>query len=45
MLTFLLVAVFTIVAVRVLVISSEMHDERREAYRAGTHDYYGNKLD
>tara|TARA_B110000259_G_scaffold142413_1_gene160418 strand:- start:2082 stop:2237 length:156 start_codon:yes stop_codon:yes gene_type:complete len=33
------------VGFRVLLLSSEMLSERKAAYRAGTHDYYGNKIE
>jgi len=26
-------------------VSSQILDERKQAYRAGTHDYYGNPID
>jgi|TARA_B110000914_G_scaffold22536_1_gene16874 hypothetical protein len=32
------------VGFRVLLLSSEMLSERKANYRAGTHDYYGNKI-
>jgi hypothetical protein len=33
------------VGFRVLLLSSEMLSERKANYRAGTHDYYGNKIE
>tara|TARA_R110000822_G_scaffold3972_1_gene16944 strand:- start:4485 stop:4625 length:141 start_codon:yes stop_codon:yes gene_type:complete len=35
---------FSIFAFKVLLISIEITDARKKAYREGTHDYYGNKL-
>ena len=39
------VIVFSVFAIKALWISSLMIDERKKAYRAGTHDYYGNKIE
>lgn len=36
--------VFTIIGVKVLLVAAEITDARKRAWRAGTHDYYGNEL-
>ena len=33
------------VGVKALWISTLILDERKQAYRSGTHDYYGNKIE
>lgn len=37
--------IFSILGIKALWISTLMIDERKKAYRAGTHDYYGNKIE
>ena len=44
-LLFLAGCVFVWFGVKALLISSEMISERKSNYRAGTHDYYGNKIE
>jgi hypothetical protein len=39
------VIIFSVFAIKALWISSVMLDDRKKAYRAGTHDYYGNKIE
>ncbi len=37
--------VLVAVGAKVLWVSTLINDERKKAYRAGTHDYYGNKIE
>lgn len=36
---------FCYLAWRGMLVAGEIHDARKKAWRAGTHDYYGNKID
>ncbi len=38
-------AVFCYFGVKMLMAAAEINDERKRGWRAGTHDYYGNKID
>mgnify|MGYP003970351915 FL=1 len=38
-------SIFTVFAVKALWLSTQMLDERKQRYRDGTHDYYGNKIE
>lgn len=37
--------VLVAIGTKVLWIATLINDERKAAYRAGTHDYYGNKIE
>jgi hypothetical protein len=37
--------VLVAVGAKILWVSTLITDERKKAYRAGTHDYYGNKIE
>jgi len=37
--------IITVLGFKVLLVSSEIVDERKQRYRDGTHDYYGNKIE
>ena len=37
--------VLCVVGAKVLWVSALINDERKQAFRAGTHDYYGNKIE
>ena len=41
----LIAAIITYYWVKALWISSQIIDERKQRYRDGTHDYYGNKIE
>ena len=41
---YVVIGVVLYVGFRALWISEQMLEQRRKNYRAGTHDYYGNKL-
>jgi hypothetical protein len=36
--------VLVAVGAKILWVATLINDERKKAYRAGTHDYYGNKI-
>ena len=40
----LIALVFSYFAVKAIWVSTIMLDERKKRYKAGTHDYYGNKI-
>ena len=40
----LIALVFSYFAVKAIWVSTIMLDERKKIYKAGTHDYYGNKI-
>jgi hypothetical protein len=42
--TTLIALVFSYFAVKAIWVSTIMLDERKKRYKAGTHDYYGNKI-
>jgi hypothetical protein len=42
--TILIVLVFSYFVVKAIWVSMIMLDERKKRYKAGTHDYYGNKI-
>jgi len=44
-LTFALGCFVGVVGWQVLVVSGEIIEEKKARYRAGTHDYYGNRID
>ena len=44
-LEFLIGAIITYYGVKALWVSSLIIDERKQRYRDGTHDYYGNKIE
>ena len=41
---FIILAVVVVVGFKINLMGFEMMQERRDAERAGTHDYYGNKI-
>ena len=44
-LEFVLVAIITYFGFKILWVSTLIIEERKKNYRAGTHDYYGNKIE
>jgi hypothetical protein len=44
-LEFVLVAIITYFGFKILWVSTLIIEERKQNYRAGTHDYYGNKIE
>ena len=41
----LIAAIITYYGVKALWVSTQILDERKQRYRDGTHDYYGNKIE
>jgi len=37
--------VLVVLGAKILWVATLINDERKKAYRAGTHDYYGNKIE
>jgi len=44
-LEFVFVAIITYFGFKILWVSTLIIEERKKNYRAGTHDYYGNKIE
>ena len=44
-LEFVAVAIITYFGFKILWVSTLIIEERKKNYRAGTHDYYGNKIE
>ena len=44
-LEFVAVAIITYFGFKILWVSTLIFEERKKNYRAGTHDYYGNKIE
>ena len=44
-LEFVAVAIITYFGLKILWVSTLIIEERKKNYRAGTHDYYGNKIE